>query len=228
MKSLSVVLCAMVILCGCSSMNSTTKGGLMGGGGGALLGAVAGALIGGNTESALIGAGVGAAVGTGAGVLIGNKMDKAAAAAKEVENATVETVTDANGLKAVKVTFESGILFATGKYDLSNSAKTSLTEFSKVLKNYTDADVAIYGHTDSTGTAAVNQPLSENRAKAVASYLESQGVKADQVAKVQGLAATMPVASNGTKAGREQNRRVEVYMYASEEMIKEANAGTLK
>ena len=175
-----------------------------------------------------IGAAIGAAVGGGAGVAIGHRMDKAAAAAKAVENATVETVTDANNLTAVKVTFDSGILFATNKYDLNSSAKTSLEELSKVLKEYNDADVAIYGHTDASGTDAINNPLSMNRANSVANYLKSLGVSDSQIKSVEGKGSTEPVADNSTVEGKSKNRRVEIYMYASESMINAANNGTLK
>ena len=107
------LLCALILLSGCGSMNNTTKGGLIGAGGGAALGALAGRLIGGNGKGTAIGAAIGTAVGTTAGVLIGKKMDKAKAEAEAIANAQVESVTDANGLQAVKVTFDSGILFAT-------------------------------------------------------------------------------------------------------------------
>ena len=100
--------------------------------------------------------------------------------------------------------------------------------FAKVLNEYSDADVAIYGHTDSTGSDAINNPLSLNRANAVSSYLKSLGVSASQIKTVEGKGSTQPVADNSTAAGRSQNRRVEVYMYASEAMINSANNGTLK
>ena len=175
-----------------------------------------------------IGAAIGAAVGGGAGVAIGHRMDKAADAAKAVENATVETITDANNLTAVKVTFDSGILFATNKYDLNNSAKTSLEELSKVLKEYNDADVAIYGHTDSSGSDAINNPLSVKRAEAVSEFLKSKGVAESQIKSVEGFGSKQPVADNSTAAGRAENRRVEIFMYASAEMIDAANNGTLE
>lgn len=231
LKIFSVALCALYVLSGCQSMNNTTKGGLLGGGGGAALGAIVGTLVSGKSDKgkgAAIGAAIGATVGAGTGVIIGNRMDKAAAAAKQVENATVETVTDANNLTAVKVTFDSGVLFATNKYDLNNDAKANLSDFAKVLKEYSDADVAIYGHTDSTGSDAINNPLSVNRANSVANYLKSLGVAASQIKSVEGKGSTEPVADNSTAAGRSQNRRVEVYMYASEAMINSANNGTLK
>ena len=108
---ISVLLLSGAILLGsCSTMNNTAKGGVIGGGSGAAAGAIIGGLIG-KGKGAAIGAAVGAAVGTGAGVAIGHKMDKKAAEAAKIEGAQVEKVTDTNGLAAVKVTFESGILF---------------------------------------------------------------------------------------------------------------------
>ena len=230
-KLFSIALCALFVLSGCQSMNNTAKGGLIGGGGGAALGALVGTLVSGKSDKgkgAAIGAAIGATVGAGTGVIIGKRMDNAAAAAKQVENATVETITDANNLTAVKVTFDSGVLFATNKYDLNANAKNNLAEFAKVLKEYSDADVAIYGHTDSTGSDAINNPLSVNRANAVADYLKSLGVAASQIKSVEGKGSKEPVADNSTAAGRTQNRRVEVYMYASEAMINSANNGTLQ
>ena len=175
-----------------------------------------------------IGTAVGAAVGAGTGAIIGHRMDKAAAAAAEIENATVETITDANNLAAVKVTFDSGVLFATNKYDLNNAVKADLAKFANVLKEYNDADIAIMGHTDSTGNDAINDPLSLNRANSVASYLKSLGVSSEQIKSVEGYGSKIPVADNTTAEGRQKNRRVEVYLYASQRMIDAANNGTLK
>ena len=223
-KSVCVALCALMVLSGCSSLNNTAKGGLIGAGGGAALGLLIGHFAG----NKAVGAAVGTAVGAGAGALIGRKMDKAAAAAAAIENASVETITDANNLKAVKVTFDSGVLFATNKYDLNAAARKDLAAFAQVLKAYADTDVAIFGHTDSTGSDAINNPLSVNRANAVASYLMSLGVSASQIKNVEGYGSTAPVADNSTAEGRQQNRRVEVYMYASEAMINAANNGQLQ
>ena len=223
-KSLCVVLCSALMLTGCETWNNTAKGGLIGAAGGAALGALVGKLAG-NT---VVGAAVGTAVGTGAGVIIGKRMDKAAAAAAAIENASVETITDANNLTAVKVTFNSGLMFDTNKYDLKNNAKADLNEFAKILIEFSDADVAIFGHTDSTGSDQINDPLSVNRANAVASYLLSKGVSSAQLKTVVGMGSKEPVADNGTSAGRAANRRVEVYLYASEAMINAANNGTLK
>ena len=151
-KFFSIGLCFALVLAGC---NNTQKGAAIGAGGGAVLGAIVGKLAG-NTA---VGAAVGAAVGTGAGVIIGKKMDKAKAQAEAVKNAQVQQVTDINGLAALKVTFDSGILFATNKADLNASAKTSLSDFAKVLKANSDLDIAIIGPTDNTGSDAINHPL---------------------------------------------------------------------
>ena len=227
LKSICVALCAALVLVGCN-MNNTVKGTAIGAGGGAALGAIVGAIAG-NTA---IGAAIGTAVGAGAGALIGKKMDKAKKEAEAIQNAQVEEVKDANGLDAVKVTFDSGILFSSGKSTLTSSSKASLSELANVLKNNNDCDVAIQGYTDNQGwknstpeqSAQKNQALSLDRAAAVSSYLQSLSVPASQIKSVDGFGQNNPVADNSTAAGREQNRRVEVYMYASQKMINEANA----
>ena len=232
-KMSAIVLSALLILSGCN-VNNATKGGIIGGSGGAALGAIVGQLIGKDGKSTAIGAAIGTAVGTTAGVIIGKKMDKAKAAAEAVANAQVQEITDANGLKAVQVTFDSGILFATGSATLSSTAKSSLAQFAtNVLIPNPDMDVAIQGHTDNTGFKGVksaqenadrNQQLSLNRANSVSSYLTSLGVPASQIKAVEGLGQTSPVADNSTAAGKAKNRRVEVFIYASQEMIDAANA----
>jgi len=219
LKSIAAGLCAALVLVGCNVSN-TAKGTAIGAGGGAVVGAIIGKMAG-NTA---IGAVIGGTVGATTGAIIGKKMDKAKKEAEAVKNAQVETITDANGLEAVKVTFDSGILFATNKADLNAASKSSLQQFAGVLKSNSACDVAIYGHTDNTGSDAVNNPLSVNRANSVSNYLKSLGVPAAQIKSVNGMGSTSPVADNSTAEGRKQNRRVEVYMYASEQMIKDANA----
>jgi outer membrane protein OmpA-like peptidoglycan-associated protein len=145
-----------------------------------------------------------------------------------VENAKVEEVTDANGLAAVKMSFDGGILFATNKADLNATSKRSLLQFVNMLKTEPQTLVDIQGHTDSTGSDAVNQPLSERRAQSVANFLVANGVPSSQFVNVSGFGSSMPVADNSTAAGRQQNRRVDVYIYASQSMIDAANAGTLR
>ena len=227
MKSMAVALCAALVLAGCG-MSKTGQGALIGGGGGAALGAIIGALAG----NAAIGTAIGGAVGAGAGAIIGKKMDKAKKEAEAIQNAQVEEVKDSNGLDAVKVTFDSGILFGTGKSTLTSSSKTSLQELASVLKNNSDCDVAIQGYTDNQGwknstaeqSAQKNQALSLDRAAAVSTYLQSLSVPVAQIKSVEGFGQSNPVADNSTKAGQAQNRRVEVYMYASQKMIQDAKA----
>lgn len=227
-----------LVLSGCN-MNNTTKGGLIGaGGGGALgagLGAAIGALAGGSHGAKLgaaIGAGVGVAGGTTAGVLIGRKMDKAKAAAEAVQNAQVETTTDKNGLEAVKVTFDNGILFKVGKSDLQAGAQQSLRQFAQnVLNVYTDCDVAIYGFASSDGSDATNLTLSQNRANAVRGFLTGNcGVNNSQIKSVVGYGEDPQylIYKADGKEDMAASRRVEVYLYASEAMINAANNGTLQ
>lgn len=222
MKLTTLGMC-LLMLTGCATNQGT--GTLLGGGAGAVVGGILGNIIGKDTKATAIGAAIGTAVGAGAGTLIGRHMDKVAAeTAAQVQNAKVETVTDANGLACVKVTFDSGILFKTNKYDLNAAAKADLANFATTLKKNTDCSVDIQGYTDNKGSDAINNPLSQNRAQSVANYLMQQGVSSSQLKNVQGFGATNFVASNDTEAGRQQNRRVEVYLYASDAMIQKAKA----
>ncbi|HBI58584.1 MAG: OmpA family protein [Duncaniella sp.] len=213
---------------GCSSMTNTGKGALIGGGGGAGVGAGLGALIGGG-KGAGIGAAIGAAVGAGAGALIGKKMDKQEAELKEqlAQQAQVEKVTDQNGLQAIKVTFNGGILFPTNGTTLSSNAKTDLTSFANSLINNPNTNVQIYGYTDNTGSMAVNERVATGRADAVRNYLLNSGVSGTRLS-AEGLPMQDYVASNETAEGRAQNRRVEIYITANETMIQQAQDGTLK
>ena len=228
-KSLIMALCMGIVLVGC---NNLQKGAGIGAAGGAVLGGIIGHIAG-NTA---VGAAIGGAVGAGTGALIGKHMDKVKAEAEQVKNAEVQEITDANGLKAVKMAFDSGILFATGKSDLTPASKSSVSQLANLLKNNGDCDVAIQGHTDNVGfkgktaeqSVELNKALSLDRAASVSAYLQSLGVNASQIKTVEGLGQESPVASNDTEAGRQQNRRVEVYLYASQEMINAAEAGTLQ
>jgi outer membrane protein OmpA-like peptidoglycan-associated protein len=223
-KIIAIVLGLCVCLSGCKTWNGMSKtgqGAIIGTGGGAALGSIIGALAG-NTA---VGAVIGGAVGAGAGAVIGNRMDKVKKQAQaQLPNATVETVKDANNLDAVKVTFDSGILFATNKADLNQTSKNELNNLANIMKQNADVSIDVRGYTDSTGSDAINQPLSVNRAQSVANYLTQNGVKYSQMKNVNGYGSSNPVASNETAAGRQQNRRVEVYLYASKEMIESAKA----
>lgn len=223
MKNLKFLVFATMIvtllLSSCNA-NNTVKGTGVGAGAGAALGAGLGAIIGGG-KGAAWGAGIGAAVGGGAGAIIGNKMDKQKKELEAMENAKVESI---NQGQALKVTFESGILFQTNSSTLSNTAQSSLSMFSQSLLNNPDTDIQIQGYTDSTGNDNINIPLSENRARSVYNYLLSNGVAANRMTYF-GLGASNPIASNATPQGRAENRRVEVYIVPNAKMIQEAQSG---
>ena len=224
--SIAVALCASLFVSSCN-MSNTGKGALIGTGGGGAVGAGIGALIGGG-KGAGIGAAVGAAVGAGAGALIGNKMDKQQKQLEEeLANAKVEQTTDKNGLQAIRVTFDGGILFPTNKWTITQNAKKELSEFAQSLIQNPLTNVSIYGYTDNTGGMSVNQKVSTNRADAVKTYLNQNGV-ANSRMTAEGLPMQDYVASNETAEGRAQNRRVEIFIYASPEMIQQAENGTLK
>lgn len=217
----------LLVSSGCNSMTQTGKGALIGGGGGAAVGAGLGAIIGGG-KGAGIGSAIGAAVGAGAGALIGKKMDKQQAELQQelAEKAQVESVQDQNGLQAIKVTFNSGILFPTNGTSLSEQAKADLTAFASSLINNPDTNVQIFGYTDDTGSLAVNTRVADGRADAVKNYLLHSGVAASRLT-AEGLPMTDYVASNATPEGRAQNRRVEIYITANQQMIQQAENGTL-
>ncbi len=220
-KGMTLAMC-MLAMVSCQTKQGT--GTIIGSISGTALGGIVGKIAG-NTA---VGAAIGGVVGAGAGALIGRHMDKVAEQARQVENAKVEEVTDKNGFKAVKVTFDSGILFATNKADLNAASMNDLSKFSSVLKNNADCHVDVYGHTDSTGNDGINIPLSYKRAQSVQTYLLSCGVPASQFQKVEGKGSSAPVADNATADGRKLNRRVEVYLYASQTMLDAANNGSLK
>lgn len=217
-----IVLCCAVLFSSCGTWTNTAKGTAIGVGGGAAAGAGIGALAG-NTA---LGAVIGAAVGGTAGALIGKKMDKQK---KELEatlpeDTKIETV---NNGEALKITFDSGILFATNSSTVSEASKSALRNFSTSLKANPDTNIQIIGHTDNTGSVDYNQTLSEKRAKSVYDYLMNQGVSADRMV-FEGKGVHQPVANNSTAEGRALNRRVEITIVANEKMIQEAQAGTLK
>ena len=222
-KYIAFFLCGAMILSGCSTMSKMAQDSLIGTGAGAAVGAGVGALIGKDGKSAAIGAAIGSAVGATAGAIIGKKMDQKAAELAALSDAEVETVEDANGLEAIKVTFDSGILFALNKADLNAASKANLSKFAAQMADLPETDITIYGHTDNTGSDAVNERLSKQRADSVLNYLKSCGIAADRMT-AEGMSYHMPVASNETAEGRAQNRRVEVYITANENMIKQAEA----
>ena len=234
LKFLVVILSATLVFSGCS-MSNTAKGGIIGGTGGGALGALIGQLAGGG-KGAAIGSAVGVAVGAGAGILIGNKMDKAKKAA-EAAKAEAEILEGTDGTQYVKATFSSGLLFKTGSAALSTTAQNDINTFIANLKAEDDSyNIAICGFTDNQGwknstaeqSKAKNQELSMKRAQAVHTQLVAAGYPSSRIVHVNGYGEDHPVAANTTSAGQEQNRRVEIYILPSQDMIKEANAAATK
>ena len=215
----AIILSIAILFASCNASN-TAKGTGIGAGAGAALGAGLGAIIGGG-KGAAWGAGLGAAVGGGAGAIIGNKMDKQKKELEAINEAQVESINDG---QALKVTFESGILFATNSSTLNAASQNALSNFAQSLLNNPDTDVQIQGHTDSSGNDAINNTLSEKRAKSVLSFLMSKGVQGNRMT-AHGLGSTVPVADNTTSAGKAQNRRVEVYILPNAKMIQDAQQG---
>ena len=148
-------------------------------------------------------------------------MDKKAEELAALENAQVEIVEDVNGLSAIKVTFDSGILFDFNKATLKADAKKQLDKFAAEMADMPETDITVLGHTDNIGSAEANQKVSDNRANAVSNYLQSKGIAKSRIV-AEGHSYNEPVASNDTEAGRAQNRRVEIFISANENMIKAA------
>jgi outer membrane protein OmpA-like peptidoglycan-associated protein len=201
----ATVACAALFVAGCESMSERQQGTAKGAGVGAAAGAVIGAATGNN-------AGRGAVIGAGVGAIAGNLWSKrmedkrramaAASAGTGIEVARTED-------NRLKVNVPSDISFDTGRADIKPEMRPILNELTKNLDD--SVRVTVIGHTDNTGSDAINDPLSLERAESVKGYLTARGVPRQRVT-VQGRGEREPVASNNTEAGRAQNRRVEIYL----------------
>ncbi len=206
-----------VFVFGCSASNAV-KGGVIGG----VSGGVVGGVIGDQLGNTALGAIIGAAVGGTAGVLIGKHMDKQAKEMeKDIEGAEIERVGE-----GIKITFDSGILFGFDSSTLQPEAKANISKLAVILKKYPDTNILVTGHTDSDGSDQYNQDLSERRAKSVSDYAMLQGVNSSRLSII-GLGETEPVASNDTDYGKSQNRRVEIAIFANEDLKAAAERGEL-
>jgi len=192
---------------GCASLNKKEEGAVIG----ATAGGVVGGVIGNQTGSTARGAIIGAVVGGAAGAIIGHQMDQQAKElSQNIPGATIARVGE-----GIEVTFASGLLFAFDSDSILPAAGTNLRELATSLQKYPDSQLLIVGHTDNVGDASYNQRLSERRSNSAATYLASQGVARTRLA-ASGKGESEPVTTNDTDAGRQQNRRVEVAIYASE------------
>ncbi|MBT1706141.1 OmpA family protein [Fulvivirgaceae bacterium PWU20] len=214
----SLILAFCLVLASCQNMNKAQKGTYIGAAGGAAAGAAIGKAAGNTAMGAILGAAVGGAAGYG----IGRYMDKQAEELKkDLEGAEITRVGE-----GIKITFREGIQFALNSAELSETSKTNLKDLAETLKKYDDTNVLIEGHTDVTGTREHNMTLSEKRAESVSSYLETLGVAKKRLT-TEGYGPDQPVADNNSDYGRQQNRRVEVAIFANDKLKKKAEKGEL-
>lgn len=210
----SVLLLAVTLgsLTGCADMNETQRttgtGAAIGAGIGAVLGA---ATAGGHTgRSAATGAVLGAAIGAGGGYLWSQHMQKQKEAMEQASKGTGVSVSQTSD-NQLKLNIPSDVSFDSGRYDIKANLRPVLNSFASSLQQNPVTTVRIIGHTDNTGSNAINNPLSLNRAKATRDYLVQRGVAASRIA-IEGRGAREPVADNNTPAGRAANRRVEIFV----------------
>jgi outer membrane protein OmpA-like peptidoglycan-associated protein len=197
----------------CASLSKKESGAIIG----ATTGAAVGAAVGSANGSTAKGAIIGAAVGGTAGAVIGHQMDQQAKEIKQnIPGAIVERVGE-----GLQVTFESGLLFDFDSDVLRAEARNNLATFAKSLEKYPGTDVLIVGHTDSKGTDDYNAALSAKRAAAAENYLASQGVTRARL-RSTGRGESEPLATNDTEEGRQKNRRVEVAIYANQQLKTQA------
>ena len=215
----AVTVLTLAVSTGCASMNRTGKGAVLGAAGGAAAGAIIGKAVGSTAKGAI----VGAAVGGAAGAVIGRQMDKQAQElAAQIPGATVQRVGE-----GIAMTFDSGLLFPFNSSQLLPAGQQNLQNLANSLKQYPETEVMVVGHTDSVGSDAYNQNLSQQRASSAADVLASYGVPRDRI-RTAGRGEGEPIASNDDEAGRQQNRRVEIAIFASEayrERLLRNNAG---
>lgn len=209
-----LALVAMVVAAvGCGSMSRQEKGAVIGAGSGAVIGGVIGKQAG-NTA---VGAILGAVIGGAAGAYIGDYMDdQAEEIEQDIEGATVERIGE-----GIKITFDSGLLFAVDESTVQSEARANLEELALILNKYSDTEILIEGHTDATGTEEHNLELSRNRAQAVATVLAGQQVDATRFT-IMGYGESQPVADNETAVGRQANRRVDLAIMANDKLKKAA------
>jgi outer membrane protein OmpA-like peptidoglycan-associated protein len=198
-------------LAGCESMSETGKGTAIGAGIGAATGAVIGGVSGGNRQGrATTGAVIGAAVGAGGGYLWSKRMQDQKQAMEQATKGTGVAVTQTPD-NQLKLEIPSDISFATGRADVQPNFAPILDRFAGSLRDHAATTVSIVGHTDSTGSDAINNPLSVNRAASTRDYLAARGVTPSRIS-INGMGARQPVADNGSEAGRGKNRRVEIFV----------------
>ncbi|MDH3215904.1 MAG: OmpA family protein [Candidatus Krumholzibacteria bacterium] len=212
---LTVIVCFLFGSLSCSSWSRKKRGAVIGAGAGAAVGGV----IGKQTDHTVVGAILGAAIGGAAGAWIGSYMDKQAAEIeRDIQGAKIERYPE-----GIKITFDSGLMFDVDKATLRSRTRDELSELAVILNKYPDTEVLLEGHTDATGSDEYNLELSRRRAQAVANHLASANVNATRFT-VMGYGEGQPVANNDSVDGRQLNRRVDVAIYANDKLKKAAKA----
>jgi outer membrane protein OmpA-like peptidoglycan-associated protein len=196
-------------LSGCSDMTRTQQDTATGAGIGAAAGAVIGGISGGGRR-AVKGAAIGAAIGAAGGYLWSKNMQEQQ---REMEKATQGTGVEVSRTpdNQLKLEIPSDISFDVNKADIKPQMRPVLDKFAQSLNTYQGTDVRIIGHTDSTGSDAINNPLSVNRAASTRDYLVARGVGMNRIA-IDGRGSREPIADNSTADGRAKNRRVEIFV----------------
>ncbi len=208
-KLTTLALAATLAITGCANMTPTQSGTAKGAGIGALGGAVIGAMAGDSKDAA-----TGAVIGGVAGAVVGNiwssRMEQQKRAMEDATRGTgVEVSQTADN--RLKLEIPSDISFDTGRADIKSNFRPVLDRFATSLRDNPVTNVTIIGHTDSTGSDAINDPLSRNRAANTRNYLTARGISEARFT-VQGRGSHEPIASNTSEAGRAQNRRVEIFV----------------
>lgn len=207
--TLSALVLGLGGMTGCANLTETQKTT----GTGAAIGAVAGAAVGaatGGGKRVATGAAVGAAVGAGGGYLWSKHMERQKAAMEEATRGTGVNVSQTADNR-LKLDIPSDISFDTGRYDIKPNLRPILDRFASTLNENPVTTVTIIGHTDSTGSDAINNPLSINRAAATRDYLAARGVRSSRIS-IDGRGSREPIADNNTISGRAMNRRVEIFV----------------
>jgi outer membrane protein OmpA-like peptidoglycan-associated protein len=200
----------------CGTSNAVKGGAIGGAAGGALGGVMAGG------ENTALGVILGSAIGGTAGAIIGKQMDRQAEELeKDLKNAKIERVGE-----GIKITFDSGLMFPIDQSSLTEESRSNLQRLAVTLLKYEDTNILVEGHTDNTGKEAYNLDLSKARAASVKDFLTTLKVAPKRLS-LEAFGEEKPIASNDTEAGRQQNRRVEVAIYANEKMQKAAKRGDL-
>lgn len=199
-----------ILLSGCADMSQTQKSTGIGAGAGALAGAAIGSLTGGDRGAIAAGAAIGAAVGAGGGYLWSQRMENQKKQMEQATQGTGVAVTQTPN-NELKLQIPSDVSFDTGRADIKSNFAPILDQFASGLRNNPNAEVRIIGHTDNTGTDAINNPLSIQRAAATRDYLIARGVRSSAF-NIDGMGSRQPVADNNSAAGRAQNRRVEIFV----------------